>query len=260
MAPRTHQFSAIAFEENISLRQIASEFPGARVSAHELYLPLEPEGGVYIYPFGAIVTHDLPAAVRESELARLRRARPDLTTHVVREDYSVLEDASRMTGISDGTLTLSRFTPARAGIIALTIAQSAAMEYYERIVEELLARTNVLVDRLERRGNVPYRMRPLHRFIGQEISTRNEVLSVLHLLDKPDAAWEDPEMDRIYNDLRGEFDLADRYDALESKLRSIQEALQLVLDVARDRRLILLEVAVTVLIAVELLLSFAKLK
>ena len=49
-------------------------------------------------------------------------------------------------------------------------------------------------------------------------------------------------MDRIYNDLRAEFDLADRYAAMESKLCSIQEALELVLDVARDHRLLLLEV------------------
>jgi uncharacterized Rmd1/YagE family protein len=102
---------------------------------------------------------------------------------------------------------------------------------------------------------VPLSTRPLHRFIGESISTRNEVLSVLHLLDKPDATWEDPAMDRIYDDLRAEFDLVDRYQALESKLKSIQEALELVLDVARDRRLILLEIAVVVLILLELLVS-----
>jgi uncharacterized Rmd1/YagE family protein len=62
-------------------------------------------------------------------------------------------------------------------------------------------------------------------------------------------------MDRIYNDLRAEFDLADRYAAMESKLRSIQEALELVLDVARDRRLLLLEVAVVVLILAELIFT-----
>jgi uncharacterized Rmd1/YagE family protein len=66
-------------------------------------------------------------------------------------------------------------------------------------------------------------------------------------------------MDRIYDDLRAEFDLSDRYAALESKLRSIQEALELVLDVARDRRLILLEVAVALLIFIELLFSAARL-
>ena len=82
------------------------------------------------------------------------------------------------------------------------------------------------------------------------------MLSILHLLDKPDAAWDDPAMDRIYEDLRAEFDLADRYQALESKLRSVQEALELVLDVARDRRLVLLEVAVVLLIVLEIVLDF----
>jgi hypothetical protein len=77
---------------------------------------------------------------------------------------------------------------------------------------------------------------------------------------RKDAAWEDAAMDRIYDDLRAEFDLADRYAAMESKLRSIQEALELVLDVARDRRLLLLEVAVVVLILEELIFSALRLR
>jgi hypothetical protein len=34
---RMHQFYAIAFEENLSLRQLAPFFPNARISAHEIY-------------------------------------------------------------------------------------------------------------------------------------------------------------------------------------------------------------------------------
>ena len=78
---------------------------------------------------------------------------------------------------------------------------------------------------MERRGTVPFRTRPLIGFIGEAITARSEVLSVLHLLDKPDEVWDDPAMDRIYDDLRAEFDLADRYSALELKLRSVQESL-----------------------------------
>jgi hypothetical protein len=132
-------------------------------------------------------------------------------------------------------------TPGRAAVIALTVAQSASMEYYERIVEDMFERTGQLVERLERKGTTPLRTRALHRFIGQAVGTRNEVLSVLHLLDKPDAAWDDHAMDLIYEDLRDEFDLGDRFSALELKLRGVQEALELVLDVSRDRRLVLLE-------------------
>jgi len=46
--------------------------------------------------------------------------------------------------------------------------------------------------------------------------------------------------------------------ALESKLRSIQEALQLLLEVARDRRLVWLEVAIVLLIVVEIVLAYLK--
>jgi uncharacterized Rmd1/YagE family protein len=259
MAPRTHQFHAIAFEENFALRQLAASFPGARLGGHELMLPIEPDGAIYIYRFGAVVAHDVPAERREAEMARIRAALPKLTTRAISEDYSVVEDSAFQTGIVGGTLHVDRFTPARASIVALTMAQSTAMEYYEQLVEDLFARTGALVERLERRGTVALNTRPLHRFIGEAVTTRTEVVTVLHLLDKPDATWEDAAMDRIYEDLRAEFDLEDRYATLESKLRSVQEALELVLGVARDRRLILLEVAIGALILIELIVSLVPL-
>jgi uncharacterized Rmd1/YagE family protein len=252
---RIHQFYAVAFEENFSLRQIAPAFPEARISPLELFVPIEPDGGLYFFPFGAIVSHDVPADHRERVFARLTQVLPKLTTRIIREDYSVREETSSPIGISDGMLRVDKLTPARAGIVALTVAQSAAMEYYENIVDTMFVRTAQLVDRMATRGTVPFSVKPLHRFIGETISSRTEVLAVLHLLDKPDAAWEDPAMDLIYDDLRAEFDLVDRYAALTSKLQSIQDSLELVLDVARDRRLVLLEVIVVLLILLEIILG-----
>jgi uncharacterized Rmd1/YagE family protein len=257
---RNHQFYAVAFEENFSLRHVATFFPDARTTSYVSYRSLPGGGGMYIYAFGAVVIHDAPPESREAELNRLRQSLPKLTTQVVREEYTVAEDPAFRIGVADGVLRVDRFTLDRAGIVALTVAQSAAMEYYERIVDELLARTAGFVERLERHGSVQLRTRPLHRFIGQAITARGEVLSVLHLLDKPDATWEDPAMDRIYDDLRAEFDLVDRYAALESKLRMTQEALELLLGVARDRQVFLLELAVVVLILIELVVSVTRLR
>jgi uncharacterized Rmd1/YagE family protein len=176
----------------------------------------------------------------------------------VTEDLTVREDSGRKPHIADGVLVLDRLTSERASIVALTIAQSAAMEYYERIFEEMTQSTDRIVEQLEARGTVSLRTRPLHRFIGAATATRNEVINVLHLLDKPDEAWHDPDMDRIYDELKAEFDLVDRYHSLEAKLRSMQESLGLVLDVARDRRLVLLETAVVLLILLEILLAVAR--
>jgi uncharacterized Rmd1/YagE family protein len=258
-ATALHAFHAAAFVENLPLRELAGAYPEARRTPH--HLRFRPPGGgeVFLYPFGAIVFCDVPARAREEELARLRQARPQLTSPtVINEEFTVREDPGVEPDVVDGVLTLDRLSPERASIIALTVAQSAAMEYYERIVDQMFGDTDRLVERLERRGTVSWRTRPLHKFIGAAVGARSEVLSILHLLDKPDEAWEDPGINRIYDELRAEFDLADRYQSMEMKLRSVQEALELVLDVARDRRLVLLEVSIVCLIVLEIVLSLVR--
>jgi required for meiotic nuclear division protein 1 len=254
-----HSFHAVAFVENLSLKELASSYPEARRTLREIWFRTDSGGEIFIFPFGAVAFMDVATSERAPEIARLRAALPHLSSAAVEgEDLAVREDPTVKPGVKNGLLWLDRMTPERANIIALTMAQSAAMEYYERIVEAMFGKTDQLVERLEAKGTVPFSTRPLHRFIGAAIGTRNEVLSVLHLLDKPDEAWDDTGMDLIYDELRAEFDLVDRYQALELKLRSVQEALELVLDVARDRRLVLLEAAVVLLIVLEIGLTFIR--
>jgi required for meiotic nuclear division protein 1 len=253
-----HLFHAVAFAENLALKDLAPSYPEAKRTPHELRVSLAERCELFLYPFGAVVFRDVAADRREAELSRLVAAAPELKPPVVREEMAVREEAHSRPGVVDGVLNIDRLTAERAGVVALVVAQSAAMEYYERIVERMFASTASVVDRLEERGTVPLRTRPLHRFIGTAIGSRSEVLAVLHLLDKPDATWDDPVMEEIYEELRREFDLVDRFTSLELKLRSVQEALELVLDVARDRRLVLLETAIVVLIAFEIVMSFLR--
>jgi required for meiotic nuclear division protein 1 len=255
-----HTFHAVAFVENLPLKDLAGVFENARRTPHELRYALpDGRGRVFIYPFGAMVFHDVTHSDRESELTRLRRARPSLTmTPGGAEEFFVREDPGKIPDVHDGVLTLDQLTPERASVVALTIAQSAAMEYYEGAVEQMFEQTGRRVERLEDRGTVSLRTKPLHRFIGAAVSTRSEVLSVLHLFDKPDEAWDDAGMDRIYDELRAEFDLVDRYQAMETKLRTMQESLELILDVARDRRLVSLEVTIVILIGLEIVLEFLR--
>jgi uncharacterized Rmd1/YagE family protein len=254
--PAAHTFHAIAFVENLRLKELAGAFPGARRTAHELSFTTESGGTVFLYPFGAMVMCDMPEAERKREIERIRAARPGLTDAHAFEDMTVHEEPGARPDMRSGALVVDKLGVESASVVAMTLAQSVAMEYYERIVDEMFSRTDHLVERLEQEGRAPLTIRPLHRFIGAAVGTRNEVLSILHLLDKPDAVWEDASAERIYQELRSELDLADRYQALELKLRSIQEALELVLDVSRDYRLVLLEVSVVLLIVVEIVLSF----
>jgi uncharacterized Rmd1/YagE family protein len=257
--PAVCSFYAVAFAENLSLKDLSEIYPDSKRTPHELrFVP--PDGGtVFLFPFGAMVFLNVSAETRENELSRLRRLQPALSSPtVISEEFTVRASQNQPSQVVDGALVLDRMTEARAGVIALIVAQSAAMEYYERTIDGMFEETARQVLRLESHGTTAWKTRPLHRFIGSALVTRHEVLSVLHLLDKPDEAWDDPEIDRIYDRLRAEFDLSDRYRALEIKLGSIQESLELVLDAIRDRRLVLLEAAVVLLIVFEIVLSLVR--
>lgn len=251
----THTFHATAFVENINLKELASAYPEARRTAHELWYRTPSGGAVFVYPFGAIALYDVPDSQRASHVARLAGAARNLHEANAVEDLLVREEDVPHPDMREGDLVVDQLEFEGVSVVAMTVAQSAAMDYYERIVDEMFLRTDGLVERLETKGRAPLATRPLHRFIGTAIGTRNEVLSVLHLLDKPDAVWDDKGADRIYRELRAEFDLSDRYLSLEHKLRSVQEALELVLDMSRDHRLLLLEVTVVLLIVAEIVLS-----
>ena len=59
-----HVFQAVAFVENLALKDLASAYPEARRTPHELAFRLPSGGSVYIYPFGAIVFRDAAPADR----------------------------------------------------------------------------------------------------------------------------------------------------------------------------------------------------
>ena len=259
LSEHLHTFHALAFVENFSLKELALRYPDARRTHHRLWFPAISGGMVFMFPSGTLVFHNVGQAGREAEVLRLRRALPGLSdAQVLTEEFSVREVAGARPDLEGGMLIVDQLTFERSGVVALTIAQSAAMEYYERLVDQMFTETDRLVERLEKAGTMPVFTRSLHRFIGAAIGTRSEVLSVLHLFDKPDAAWDDPGAEGIYEQLRAEFDLVDRHQALELKLRSVQEALELVTDIARDKRLVWLEISIVVLIVLEIILSFLR--
>jgi uncharacterized Rmd1/YagE family protein len=139
-------------------------------------------------------------------------------------------------------------------LVGLLLAQSVAMDYYEEDVQEILGRTDSIIQGLQTAGRIPGRLPDLVRFIGSCIATRNAIIAALALFDKPDSTWEHRELDRLFNGLRHELEIDDRFRALEVKLRMIQENLVLLADISRHRSTWRLEMAVVLLILFEVVI------
>src|SRR5262245_26515785 len=184
MASEVHTFHALAFVENFSLKVLAPFYPEARRVHQYLVYPAAAGGTVYVYSFGAIVFHNMGQAGRESELLRLRKTPMNTSdAQVIADEFTVREVPGSRPEAGESSLVVDELNSERASMVALTVAQSVAMEYYERIVDQMFEDTSRFAERLEESGNTSLLTGNLHKFIGQAISTRSEVLSVLHLLD-----------------------------------------------------------------------------
>ncbi len=128
------------------------------------------------------------------------------------------------------------------------------MEYYEEDVDQILARLKEVSESLAQTGKLSARTPDLLKFIGSGMSTHNQVVYTLSLLDTPQLAWEDENLDRIYLGLRQQFEIADRFRALDLKLRMIQDNFELFVELTQERRNYRLELTVALLVALEVVL------
>lgn len=113
---------------------------------------------------------------------------------------------------------------------------------------------------LEQMGHFRGRVRDLLRLVGLGMTLRNRVVRTLSLLDSPALTWDVEELDRLHRDLKQSFSIEDRYRALDHKLHMIDDNLELLVDLAQQKRSLFLEILVVVLIAIEVVLFVAQIE
>jgi uncharacterized Rmd1/YagE family protein len=206
------------------------------------------------YDFGAVVFAGASDATREAILAAiLKKVGPE--PHPPIEEQLLVEVVEdERPAVRFDRIVVRAIDRRLIELVSLVAAQSAAMEYYEEDVDLVLARLNKISASLSETGKLAVRPREMLRFIGEGMSTHNQVVFTLALLDTPDLAWEDETLDRIYVGLRSQLDIGDRFRALDLKLRMIQEGFSLFVELRHERRNYALEFTVTVLVALEVVL------
>ena len=246
---------AYSFASTLKLKELVPVFGGdARVEKDRLLATLAPGRWLIAYDFGALVF----VGVEPPECERLAKQvgarltdepHPPLTETFLIE---VAPDKPMEVRFDRVLLPVLDLPPVE--IVAEVLAQSVAMDYYADDVAEIENETDRIALKLRQQGHIPQRVKKTLQFIGLCIATRNDVISTLALFDKPDATWENEQLDRLWNAMRKMLEVEDRYRALDAKLRMFQDNLVLLVDLARQRHTFLLEMAVVFLILAEMLI------
>lgn len=251
---KQHRLVSVAFRDNFNTANLPSDWGRQYVTESKDSKTKSVLGGgmVFAYSFGALTFVDADPAERGVEIDALKRhLNLDLTTKVTTEEFYIEENSSEKPRVEYHRLVIDQLTPERTAVVAQVIAQSAALEYYEQLIETVKVKVSAMADSLTDRGSMGVSPKALYKQIGYAMSIRNEIIGMMHLLDKPDLIWEDKVMDGLYNELRAAFDLGDRFKALEYKLTTIHDSLDVFATTVKDARMHKLEWVIIILIAIE---------
>lgn len=261
VAPATVPVHAYAFATTFRLKDLVGLLPEAEIELDKDCLVIKVRGEAapprlaVLFDFGALVTIGLPSSERDRLIRSIgSRLAPEPHPPLTEDFLIELRPGGRLEVQFDRVILPEATLPAFK-VISLLLAQSVAMDYYEEDVQDILTRSEAITRSLQIAGRLPGRVGDLVKFIGSCIATKNGVIATLALFDKPDAAWEVQSLDRLYNSLRLELELDDRFRALEAKLRMIQENLVLLVDLSQHRSTWRLEVTVVLLILFEVILT-----
>ena len=251
---------AYGFASQFRLRDLSSCFVGARLRMSKTQIAAEygPDRFALGVDFGAIVFVNVSSEERARVLGEVRRRVAIDEPHAPLEEEFLIEITPGVP--PDGKVTFDRvmlaeFSTPAIELISLLIAQSVAIDYYEEDLQEILATLDKHIDFVAEKGRIPGSRGDLTRFVARTLATKNQIIAALAVLDKPAVTWEKEALDRLYKAVREMLEIDDRFRSLEYKLRTIQESLELFLDMQQTRHGHVLETIVVVLILFEIVMA-----
>jgi uncharacterized Rmd1/YagE family protein len=260
--PRTRQLEAYSFASRFPLRELPGwlgEPATWRASKWEAVAELTEGGTVFVFDFGALVLVDVAAPTRERLIAACMRHLPREPHAPLRDDFLIeLRPGQAAIEVASDRLIVAELPPIWLATVATVLAQSVCIDYYDEDLEHILDRVGQIGGEIGQAGKPRGRMRDLVRFVGSTIASQVEMVSSIALLDKPDSAWDDEAVERLYDRLRAHLEIHERYKALEAKLTLIREALSAFLELRSTRRALWLEASIVALIVFEIVLTFVR--
>jgi uncharacterized Rmd1/YagE family protein len=209
------------------------------------------DGHAFGFRWGALVTLGMSAEATARLAARLKDRVADPLPQTVEEVATLRLDASADGPDRDGVVRLRAFDVPRLAVVAEALARSALLSHQEAMLERALDRLDPVLAKL-RAGRLAPASSVMLRLIGEAIAARSRAGARVDTAAKPDLLWDHPELSALYAALAEEWEIEERSEALSRKLEMIRETSETLLSLLEARRSRGLELAVVLLIALEL--------
>ncbi|OFZ20997.1 MAG: hypothetical protein A2X94_06590 [Bdellovibrionales bacterium GWB1_55_8] len=254
--------------ERLKLKDLRDRFSAEVIefSNYEMIVRYANDSYLFVYNYGSVVFFNVPAELQERELSKIQEYRVPSDQGLATDVFflEVQPAAPGAASVPQGPKVYFDRVVAPAlsfeiiKIACMLLAESTALEYYEVLIENLLEKTNRYSKKLQQQGRMLESSEDLIKFIGLCLDTKQSIIANLYIVDSPDETWDSVELDKLHQELKVMMDVDIRYRALEYKIKIIQESVDVIVDLSKNRRETLLEMIIILLIAFEIVLTLIK--
>ncbi len=204
--------------------------------------------------FGVVTFWNVPKKLREEFVQEISPFIEEFDKNYPYFDTLKVFTGKEIENVRFGKVYLTKIDKEKVQVISFVISQSVALERFEKEIEQRVSELERLIGILKSGKIRKLREKELLREIGDILAVRQRTISHLSLFDKPETTWERSELERLYNKLFYEFELGDRFDILNEKIRFLADHNKILLDFISAQRGHFLELIIIILILIELLI------
>lgn len=217
-------------------------------------LPAGAAGLAILFGYGAIVFFNVTDEEQKAFVKELKERLERPLRKPETEDAQILQVPKQAEGITPGGIGVINVTVPRLQIIAIVLARSVALAYYESAMANSFDLIEPLALKLENPSGGGRRFRELLRHIGGALLIQQKMIARIELQDKPDLLWDHPELERLYRRLENEYEIEERSTVLERKLALISRTAETALNLMQNRSMLRVEWYIVILIVFEVAL------
>ncbi|HRT99428.1 MAG TPA: RMD1 family protein [Ignavibacteriales bacterium] len=248
---------AYQFCDSLNIKAIKKDFVATLIDAStfDLFYKYEDNGYILILEYGVVVFANIDAVdiTRINHTLKIYQKNPLLEP--LNEDYEV-EDGSNNFIFKSDKVMVPEIDDNILRIIMLNVGQSVGLDYYSQITQELLDETTKINEYLAQKGKLLNSKKEIIKYLGKTMGIKNKIIDNIYILDAPDIAWEDDNLNKLHNGLRKVFEISTRFKELDYQLQIVIDNLHMITELINYKQGHLLEWIIIILIAFEIIKTF----
>ncbi|PIA64675.1 hypothetical protein AQUCO_00100261v1 [Aquilegia coerulea] len=210
-----------------------------------------------VFQYGSIVLFNIRDNEVDGYLKIAQRHASGLLPEMRKDEYEVREKPTLHTWMQGGLdyIMLQHLDTDGIRTIGSVLGQSIALDYYVRQVDGMVAEFTDINRGMEKTGTFTMKRKKLFQLVGKANSNLADVILKLGLFERSDIAWKDAKYAQIWEYLRDEFELTQRFASLDFKLKFVEHNIRFLQEILQNRKSDFLEWLIIILISVEIMIS-----